>query len=141
MESSRTEDESSQLFYNCTVSMDLRSLDPFVNNPPGRTGNLYDSFGGLVTGIDETPMLFNEMPSETQCATASTGATNLCFQNHTILNKELIPKRQIQFDPNIEDLREYTSPVPFISPVVPTKHDSTRFIVPFIIMFIILLLV
>ncbi len=122
--------------------MDLRSLDPFVNNPPGRAGNLYDTFGGVITGIDETPMLFNELPSETQCAVASTGATNLCFQNHTILKKDITPKREIQFDPNIEDLREYTSPVPYIPPPAPIENDdSSKFIVPFIIMFLILIFV
>jgi hypothetical protein len=122
--------------------MDLRSLDPFVNNPPGRAGNLYDTFGGVVTGIDETPMLFNELPSETQCAVASTGGTNLCFQNHTILKKEIIPKRQIQFDPNVEDLIEYTPPVPYLQPPAPfEKEDSSKFIVPFIIMFLILIFV
>jgi hypothetical protein len=122
--------------------MDLRSLDPFVNNPPGRAGNLYDTFGGLMTGIDETPMLFNELPSETQCAVASTGGTNLCFQNHTILKKEIIPKREIQFDPNIEDLRQYQSPVPVMTqPVQVTANDPSKFVVPFIIMFLILIFV
>lgn len=95
-----------------------------------------------MTGIDETPMLFNELPSETQCAVASTGGTTLCFQNHTILKKEIIPKRQIQFDPNIEDLREYESPVPFVSrPQEVPKNDPSKFVVPFIIMFLILIFV
>lgn len=122
--------------------MDLRGLDPFINNPPGRAGNLYDTFGGLSTGIDETPTgFFKELPSEIQCSFASTGGTNLCFQNHSIPRKELIPQRRIQFDPNIDDMRVDDSPVPFISPPAQSVNTSHKFLIPVMIIFILLVFV
>jgi hypothetical protein len=121
--------------------MDLRGLDRFVDNPPGRAGNLYDTFGSTDNGIDETPIdFFKSRPSEIQCSLAATGGTNLCFQDHTLPRKELIPSRRIQFDPNIEDLREYDSPVPYIPSQI-KKQQTQNIMVPVVILIVLILFI
>lgn len=122
--------------------MDLRGLDRFVDNPPGRAGNLYDTFGSTENAIDETLIdAFSpeKMPSHIQCSLAATGGTNLCFQQHVIPRSDLIPPRRIQFDPNVEDLREYTPPVPFIPSQI-KKEQGQNIIIPISILIVLILL-
>lgn len=119
--------------------MDLRGLDKFVDNPPGRAGNLYDTFGETENGIDETPIdFFKSYPSDIQCTLASTGGTNLCFQQHALPIKELIPPRRVEFDLNVETLREsnYVPPVPYIPMRI--KENQGNFMIPIAIVLILL---
>lgn len=121
--------------------MDLRGLDRFVDNPPGRAGNLYDTFGSTDNGIDETPIdFFKSRPSDIQCSLAATGATNLCFQQHAIPRKDLIPPRRIQFDPNIEDIREYNPPVPYIPSQIKSEKGQ-NIMIPITILIVLIMFI
>lgn len=82
--------------------MDMRSLDPFVLDPPGRVNNLYNTFGETMNHIDESPMVYAENPSATLCPVACSIGNNLCFQEH-IQKEPITPPRFMQFDIKVED--------------------------------------
>lgn len=111
--------------------MDLRSLDPFVLDPPGRKGNLYESFGPAQNFINEKPQHI-ELPSTTLCSTASTIGNNICFQKH-IQKDPIIPNRFMQFDLNIEKLINERTP-PNIQFFKKKRNDSTLLILVIIIL-------
>lgn len=116
--------------------MDLRGLDPFVAHPPGRAGNLYETFDWSrpMNGIQESPMELYEQPSKTQCKTVTTAGT-LCFQQH-VPRDDVIPPRRIEFDPNIEDLRETTEPQTSVR--IATMKKTKKGMNPMIPLFILL---
>ena len=117
--------------------MDLRSLDPFVLDPPGRTGNLYEEFDWVAkpSAIQETP-LYPELPSQTQCQTVSSAGT-LCFQQH-IPRQDTIPERRIDFDPNIEQLRTTVPSYSYGGPPQILKEPPNLWIPGIVILLIVL---
>lgn len=95
--------------------MDLRSLDPYVNDPPGRKNNLYKtSLLPTETGIDKEPMEMND--ENVLCEEAIStgpGIQNSCLGYHGV-PRTIVPPRRVQFDINVERARdEYAQKVSF----------------------------
>ena len=83
--------------------MDLRGLDPYVDDPPARTNNLYDSgVDGLTMGYDNSLKgpFRNGNISDPLCKTASV----FCPGTHVTPDR-IIPPRFVQLDLQVDDAR------------------------------------
>lgn len=87
--------------------MDLRSLDPFVNDPPGRKNNLYKTpLLPTSSGIVETPMERNDENFIcTEAISTGPGIQNSCLGSHGV-PVNIVPPRRVQFDINVERARD-----------------------------------
>lgn len=113
--------------------MDLRGLDPFVFNPPGRTGNLYDTFGVTRNYIDEKNSIHRELPSSTLCKEASTVSNTICFQENIPVTP--ITPRRMQFDVNVENIINYPQSNEFYIKKRENKSNTLLFLILILIIF------
>ena len=88
--------------------MDIRSLDPYVNDPPGRTNNMYKEpiFATEHSFMDDYKQKFPESnPLCKDAISTGPGQMNACFGPNVIV-KEPTPDRLVQFDISVEKARD-----------------------------------